>query len=126
ILVTGLLWLAALGYYFKQTEDLEVVRETAGRLYDRMLEARRAEKDVIFRDSRKIIFYTTGTTENLQAHRDAVAGFRRELAALLAGYRGERRADVQSLRELIDRYDGEFPPLVPRVRQRSVATVCPD
>ena len=56
-----------------------------------MLEARRAEKDVIFRDSRKIVFYTHGASENFQAHRDAVAGFRRELAVLQARYRGDRR-----------------------------------
>lgn len=30
ILITGLLWLAALGYYFKHTRDLDVVQETAG------------------------------------------------------------------------------------------------
>jgi signal transduction histidine kinase/DNA-binding response OmpR family regulator len=118
ILITGLLWLVALGYYLKHTRDLELVRETAGRLYDRMLEARRAEKDVIYRDSRKIIFYKQGTTENFQAHRDAVAAFRRELTVLQASYRGVRRSEVDSLGELIDRYDKDFLTIVTGIRQR--------
>jgi signal transduction histidine kinase/DNA-binding response OmpR family regulator len=118
ILITGLLWLVALGYYLKHTRDLEVVRETAGRLYDRMLEARRAEKDVIYRDSRKIVFYKQGTTENFQAHREAVGGFRRELAVLRAHYQGHRKAEVDSLGELIDRYDQNFLTIVNGILQR--------
>jgi signal transduction histidine kinase/CheY-like chemotaxis protein len=118
ILITGLLWLVALGYYLKHTRDLELVRETAGRLYDRMLEARRAEKDVIYRDSRKIIFYKQGTTENFQAHRDAVGGFRRELAILQEHYQGPRKAEVASLGELIDRYDQNFLTIVNGILQR--------
>ncbi len=96
ILLTGVLWLGALGYYFRQTQELETIRESAGRLYDRLLEARRAEKDVLFRDARKIIFYTQASTENFQAHRDAMAG----------------------LRELIDRYDRNFLTLVDGYRRR--------
>jgi methyl-accepting chemotaxis protein len=88
-----------------QQSDEESLR--AERIHVSLLQARRAEKDVIAHDLTSVAFHRDGESKAGRAHAELMTAMKGEIGRL-AAQSPDTASDAQSMREAIERYEESF------------------
>lgn len=105
-------------FYFKNSDRANDIHLRVDNIMAEIQNSRLAVMHFIQRDLTRKAFYERGTSRYLEKHDALVASLQKDIADLIGLVKGQRKADIQSIRRLIDRYESVFRELVDAYRQR--------
>ena len=110
--------LSVSSFFFRNSDHANKIHMSVDNITVKIHNARFAAMHFMLRDLIKKEFYQTGTSGYLEKHTDIIESLRRDIDRLAGMTEGERKKDVQRIKQLLNEYNDFFLKLVEAYRKR--------